>query len=134
MEARQQLQSFPSRALVAGLALLVAMLVGLAAGYLIRGGLPQSQAPAVATDTVPSWAHQGMGPTDADADQAAPSQCEGYACTLEGERELAERALTSSDLRQQAVSHAASERAALGGFTTFDESVQHAATERGEAG
>jgi hypothetical protein len=66
METPQQLQSFPSRALVAVLALVVAVLVGLAAGYVIRDGLPQSQAPAVVTETVPSWAHQGTGPTDAD--------------------------------------------------------------------
>lgn len=51
-------------------ALLSAVLLSGPAGYLVRGGLPQSQAPAAATDTVPSWAHQGTGPTDADADQA----------------------------------------------------------------
>jgi hypothetical protein len=66
METGQQLQSFPNRVLVAGLALLVAVLVGLAAGSVIRDGLPQSKAPAVVTETVPSWAHQGTGPTDAD--------------------------------------------------------------------
>jgi hypothetical protein len=66
METGQQLQSFPNRVLVAGLALLVAVLVGLAASSVIRDGLPQSKAPAVVTDAVPSWAHQGTGPTDAD--------------------------------------------------------------------
>jgi hypothetical protein len=48
-------------------ALLAAVLLSGATGYLVRGGLPQSQAPAVATDTAPSWVHQGTGPTDADA-------------------------------------------------------------------
>jgi hypothetical protein len=53
-------------------ALLAAVLLSGAAGYLVRGGLPQSQsqAPAAATDTVPSWAQQGMGPTDSDAYQS----------------------------------------------------------------
>jgi hypothetical protein len=49
-------------------ALLVAALISGAAGYLIRGGIPERHAAVVvATDTVPSWALAGTGPTDADA-------------------------------------------------------------------
>jgi hypothetical protein len=62
-----------------------------AAGYLFRGALPQTQAPA-AVDLVPAWAYQGSGLTDADgfalelgraadserlAAQARPSQSYG---------------------------------------------------------
>jgi hypothetical protein len=94
MQASQQMRR-GVRPLVVVAALLAAMLLSGTAGYLVRGGLPQSHAPAAVTDTAPSWVHQGTGPTDADAtsgeqrdedlyperfdggNQVAPSQSQG---------------------------------------------------------
>jgi hypothetical protein len=66
MQASEQMRR-GVRPLAVVAALLAAMLLSGAAGYLVRGGLPQSHAPAVVTERAPSWVHQGMGPTDADA-------------------------------------------------------------------
>jgi hypothetical protein len=71
MQASQQMRrGFHPLAVLA--ALLAAALLSGATGYLVRDALPQSQsqAPPAATNAVPSWALQGTGPTDADADQS----------------------------------------------------------------
>jgi hypothetical protein len=66
MQASQQTRR-GVRPLAAVAALLATVLLSGGAGYLVRGGLPQPESPAVVANMVPSWAHQGMGPTDADA-------------------------------------------------------------------
>jgi hypothetical protein len=64
MQASQQMQRGVNPPAVLA-AIAAALLLSGAASYLVRGALPQTQAPA-AVDSVPAWAQQGTGLTDAD--------------------------------------------------------------------
>jgi hypothetical protein len=65
-------------------ALAAALLLSGTAGYMVRGALPQAPAAASqAVDSVPAWAFQGTGPTDADLDPTRLSSMCAVVCTGE---------------------------------------------------
>jgi hypothetical protein len=93
MQARQEIRRPVLQVLALVLALMAALLLAGMAGYLLRG----ANSSRSTTVSAPS-----VGAPAVSANPAGSAGCEGYACTLEGERELSERQAVQAAVERQA--------------------------------